>query len=71
MYHRNGGVTENYFDNPTSNDSTPSNALDLGGNSATFIDDHLVMHASATSQMVREAVSDICVAVDETVEPVA
>jgi len=37
-YHKNDGVTGNYFDYPTSSDSTPSNVLDLGGNNATFDD---------------------------------
>ncbi len=37
-YHKNDGVTGNYFDYPTSSDSAPSNALDLGGNNATFED---------------------------------
>ena len=37
-YHYNDGVTGNYFDYPTSSDSEPSNALDGGGNNATFHD---------------------------------
>ena len=37
-FHKNDGVTGNYFDYPTSSDSTPSNVLDLGGNNATFDD---------------------------------
>ena len=43
-YHKNDGVTGNYFDYPTSNDSAPSNDLvdpDDPGNNATFYDsDH-------------------------------
>jgi formylglycine-generating enzyme required for sulfatase activity len=35
-YHKNDGVTGNYFDYPTSNDSVPSNLLDGGGNNATY-----------------------------------
>ena len=35
-YHKNDGVTGNYFDYPTGSDATPSNDLDLGGNNATF-----------------------------------
>ena len=34
-YHRNDG-TDNYFNYPTSSNSVPSNALDGGGNNATF-----------------------------------
>jgi sulfatase modifying factor 1 len=40
-YHKNDGVTGNYFDYPTSSDSTPSNALvepTDPGNNATFYD---------------------------------
>ncbi len=35
-YHKNDGVTGNYFDYPTSNDSLPSSNLDGGGNNATW-----------------------------------
>ncbi|MCP4591333.1 MAG: formylglycine-generating enzyme family protein, partial [bacterium] len=37
-YHKNDGVTGNYWDYPTSSDSVPSNDLDGGGNNATFYD---------------------------------
>ena len=37
-YHKNDGATGNYFDYPTSSDSTPSNDLNGGGNNATFYD---------------------------------
>jgi hypothetical protein len=39
-YHKNDGVTGNYFDYPTSSDSTPSNDLSTpdGGNNANFWD---------------------------------
>ena len=40
-YHKNDGVTDNYFDYPTSNDTTPSNDLvepTDPGNNATFSD---------------------------------
>ena len=35
-YHKNDGDTGNYFDYPTGSDSVPGNALDGGGNNATF-----------------------------------
>ena len=35
-YHQNDGVTDNYFEYPTGNDSVPSKDLNLGGNNATF-----------------------------------
>jgi formylglycine-generating enzyme len=35
-YHKNDGVLGDYWNYPTSNNSTPSNDLDSGGNSATF-----------------------------------
>ena len=35
-YHKNDGVTGNYYDYPTSSDTAPSNQLDAGGNNATF-----------------------------------
>ena len=42
-YHQNDGDTGNYFAYPTSNNSTPSNDLDGGGNNATFYDsDHTI-----------------------------
>ena len=37
-YHKNDGVTSNYFDYPTSSDGMPSNDLDGGGNNATYYD---------------------------------
>ncbi len=37
-YHKNDGVTSNYFDHATSSDTTPSNDLDGGGNNATYKD---------------------------------
>jgi len=37
-YHKNDGVTGNYFDFPTSSDVWPSNDLDGSGNNATFYD---------------------------------
>jgi len=37
-YHKNDGVTGNYFDYPTSSNSDPNNDLDGGGNNATFSD---------------------------------
>ncbi len=35
-YHKNDGVTGNYYLYPTSSNAVPSNELDLGGNNATF-----------------------------------
>lgn len=35
-YHKNNGPTGEYFDYPTASDDLPSNALDLGGNNATY-----------------------------------
>ena len=35
-FHKNDGDTGNYFDYPTGSDSVPGNALDGGGNNATF-----------------------------------
>ena len=37
-YHKNDGVTGNYWDYPTSSDIAPSNDLDGGGNNATYYD---------------------------------
>jgi formylglycine-generating enzyme required for sulfatase activity len=44
-YHKNDGVTGNYWDYPTSNDSVPSNELidPDPGNNATFNDDGLTV----------------------------
>ena len=38
-YHKNDGVTGNYFDYPTSSDSVPNNDLDGSGNNATIRQD--------------------------------
>ena len=37
-YHKNDGVTGNYFNYPTGSDNAPSNALNGNGNNATFHD---------------------------------
>ncbi len=42
-YHKNDGVTGNYWDYPTSSNGVPSNDLDGSGNNATFFDGDLTI----------------------------
>jgi formylglycine-generating enzyme required for sulfatase activity len=57
-YHKNDGVTGNYFDYPTSSNTAPSNELNAGGNNATFYDDGFTIDQSLYPNQVHTTVGD-------------